>query len=283
MKFVPMKTLLDHALAEGYAVPSFCVWNAETMDAVLQTCDRLRAPVILMSSSYEFEVLRPSLMADVAREVAKSYNIPVALHVDHGNSVDLIEEAIDAGYTSVMLDYSSKPFEENVSALQKVIKLAHPKGITVEGEIGHVGKADAFTVEGDGDSTLTTPQDAIDYVSATGVDALAISIGNAHGQYTHLPKLDFERLAEIHAAVKIPLVLHGGSGTPDADLKRVISLGMAKINIATDIVMALRQSLQKQWQDSPNKWISLTVAQATSAMIPAIEKWVKLTGASGRN
>jgi fructose/tagatose bisphosphate aldolase len=150
-----------------------------------------------MNGPGEFGVLAPALMGDVARAVARRFRTPAALHLDHGDSLDLVKDCLEAGYTSVMLDYSSRPFAENAAALRAVVALARPRGATVEGELGHVGKADAATVEGQGDSTLTEPEKAAAYVAQTGVDALAVSIGNAHGQYTRLPVFDFARLERI--------------------------------------------------------------------------------------
>ena len=282
MKFVPSIELIRKAAAGGYAVPSFCAWNAETMVAVLRVAEELRAPVIVMNGPGEFPVLGPAFMGAVAHAVACHFSIPAALHLDHGDSPEIVQASIEAGYTSVMLDYSSRPFAENAAALRDVVKLAHPRGITVEGELGHVGKADTMTVEGRGDSTLTEPGEAAAYVEQTGVDALAVSIGNAHGQYTKLPVFDFERLREIRAAVGVPLVLHGGSGTPEADLRRALALGMAKVNVATELTLALREGLTTELGASQKRWLPLSLADATRRLAPVVEKWIRLTGAAGR-
>lgn len=282
MTFIPMKTLLVDALAGGYAVPSFCAWNAESLLAILDTADAMRAPVIVMNGPAEHTLLSPERFAAMAVALATDYTVPVALHLDHGDTIELVEQTMRAGYTSVMLDYSALSFAENVAALRRVVELARPYGVTVEGEIGHVGKADTVTAEGGGDSTLTTPEEALAYVEATGVDALAVSIGNAHGQYTRLPKLDFSRLADIRAAVSIPLVLHGGSGTPEADLQRAIALGMAKINVATDLITAWRETQRNEWDAGKNLWAPLAMAEARQALLPVVEKWLRLTGAAGR-
>ena len=218
----------------------------------------------------------------VAIALVSRFTIPVALHLDHGDSHELVRQAVDAGYTSVMLDFSARPLRENTEALTRVVAIARSRGISVEGEIGHVGKADAVTVESAGDSTLTVPEEAAIFAAETGVDALAVSIGNAHGKYTRLPKLDFERLAAIHARVRIPLVLHGGSGTPDADLRRAIELGIAKVNVATELVAAWRDTLRAQWNAGQNMWAPLAMAQARRALIPVVEKWLRLTGAAVR-
>ncbi|MDD4870198.1 MAG: class II fructose-bisphosphate aldolase [Kiritimatiellae bacterium] len=283
MKFLPMIELLNDARAGGYAVPSFCVWNAEAMNAVLRVASDLRAPVILMNGPCEFSVLEPELMSAVAHTVAGRYNVSSALHLDHGDSPELVKTCIDVGYTSVMLDYSNRPFAENAAALRKVVEMARPHGITVEGEIGHVGKADTMTMEGEGDSSLTQLDEAMEYMEQTGVDALAVSIGNAHGQYTRLPKLDFTRLEQIHSSINIPLVLHGGSGTPETDLKTAISLGIAKINVATELVTAMMKTLLSQQNSGKKIWPPITLGKANNAIEAVVDKWFHVTGAVGRD
>jgi ketose-bisphosphate aldolase len=282
MEFIPMSVLQQEALAGGYGVPAFCVWNAECMDAVLRTAQALKAPVILMNGPGEFGLLPPAQMGAVAHALAKRYNVRAALHLDHGSTPEMVDACLEAGYTSVMLDYSLRPYQENVEALQKVVAKAHPRGVTVEGELGTLGQVGDVTVEGGKTTTLTDPNVAAQFVAATGIDTLAISIGNAHGIYTTLPQLDFERLAKIHATVSVPLVLHGGSGTPPADLKRAISLGIAKINVATELISAQRNSLLAQWREKKNMWMPIAQAAAVEAMIPVVERWLHLTGAAGR-
>lgn len=282
MKFVPMKDLMSRAESEGYAVPSFCVWGAETMAVVLSVAQDMRAPVILMNGPMEFLVLSPADMAATANAMARRFNVPAAFHLDHGDSMAQVDAAIEGGYTSVMLDFSAKPYDENAAALREVVRRARPRGVTVEGEIGHVGKVDNVTAEGQGDSTLTVPAEAAAYAAETGVDALAVSIGNAHGQYTKLPRFDFERLAAIRAAVPVPLVLHGGSGTPDEDIRRAISLGIAKVNVATDLVRTIRESLLAQWGAGRNLWLPAATAEATHLIAPVVARWIERVGAARR-
>jgi fructose-bisphosphate aldolase, class II len=282
MPFVPMSELLADAYAGGYAVPSFCTWNAEVVQAVLRAAEALRAPVILMAGPAEFPLLAPAALGAVAHALLGSFNVRAALHLDHGDSLEQVGSCLAAGFTSVMLDYSTRPRDENVAALRRVAELARPLGVTVEGEIGVVGKATDTAVEGAEHTALTDPAEAADYVGATGVDALAVAIGNAHGQYTHLPRLDFGRLAALRDAVAVPLVLHGGSGTPDADLRRAISLGIAKVNVATDLVTAVRESLQGQWQSGSKLWLPQAQAVAMQALAAVVEKWVQRTGAAGK-
>ena len=239
------------------------------------------APVIIMSGPCELSLLTPSDM--VALAGAAEFDVPVALHLDHGDSPELARLCLDAGFSSVMLDYSLRPYDENAAALRDVVQKARPCGVSVEGELGHVGKADAATVEGGAASSLTDPDEAVSYVRETGIDALAVSIGNAHGKYTKLPQFDFERLARIAEALpETPLVLHGGSGTPEVDLRRAISLGIAKVNVATELITAYRESLMSQWSNGRNLWVPLAIAEAAARMTPVVEKWIRLTGAEGR-
>ncbi len=281
MKFSPMADLLRKARKEGYAVPSFCVWNAESIAAVRRTANRLKAPVIIMSGPFELKFFTPAEMARMAE--AEKFERPVALHLDHGDTPEIARACIDGGFSSVMLDYSLEPFDENAGALREIAKFAHKRGVTVEGELGHVGKASSDTVEGGAYSTLTDPDEAVRYVEETEVDALAISIGNAHGTYTKLPRFDFGLLEKISKALPdMPLVLHGGSGTPDADLKRAVSLGIAKVNVATELVKTFRKSLTSQWAEDENLWIPLTFAKAAESLVPVVEKWIVLTGAAGK-
>jgi len=283
VNFIPLSILLQRAASEGYAVPSFCVWNAETMEVVLRTAEVLKAPVILMNGPGEFGLLEPAQMGAVAHTIARKFNVRAALHLDHGNSVEMVDACLNAGYTSVMLDYSLRSFQENAEAMRRVATMAHARGITVEGELGTIGQVDQATVEGGKQSTLTDPKAAAQFVEATGIDTLAVSIGNAHGVYTTLPRLDFERLARIHAAVSLPLVLHGGSGTPAADLQRAISLGIAKVNVASELNNAMRKSLLDQWGAGKNLWAPIAQAAAIEAMTNVLEKWLHLTGAAGRS
>jgi len=282
MKFLPMHELLQPAWKGQYAVPAFCAWNAEVMETALQVATDLRAPVILMNGPGEFPLNAPDTMARVARAIAQRYDVPAALHLDHGDSPALVQICIEAGYTSVMLDYSTRPFDENVDALKAVVAKARPKGVTVEGEIGSVGKVDDSTTEGGEHSTLTDPADAARYAEITGVDALAVSIGNAHGIYTKPPVFDFERLRRIRKAVGVPLVLHGGSGTQPDYIRQAVSLGMAKINVASELCKAFRDAYAEQHADGRSGWLPTVLGATKPAMAKVMERWFYLSGAAGK-
>ncbi len=282
MRFVPMLPLLSAARAGGYAVPAFCVWNVETARTVLTVAAEREAPVILMGGPSELELLEPAVMAAALRAAAIGFDLPAALLLDHGESLEQVRACLDAGYTSVMLDWSARPFAENAAALRQVAEWARPLGVTVEGEIGVVGRVDDVTAEGGPHNRLTEPAEAAEFVARSGVDVLAVAIGNAHGDYARLPRLDFERLAAIRGAVDRPLVLHGGTGTPTEDLRRAIELGIAKVNVATECVNALRHSLVEQWHDSRNRWIPLALAEARAAHAAVVGNWLDRCGATGR-
>lgn len=282
MNFLPSIELIRDAELRGYAVPSFCAWNAEAMKTILDVAEELRAPVIVMNGWAEFPIIRPKIISSYAWALIKHYTIPAALHLDHGQSIEEVVECIEANYTSVMLDFSTRPFKDNVSALRAVVEIAHPRGVTVEGELGAVGRAEGKTAEGTIQSSLTEPEEAREYVEETGVDILAVSIGNAHGIYRELPRLDFDRLKKIHDVSGIPLVLHGGSGTPQVDLKRAISLGIAKVNVASELVHTVRNSLMEQWQAGKNLWISLACEPAYRLMADVVRNWFYMTDSAGK-
>ncbi len=282
MSFVPMGDLVSRAAREGWAVPAFCTWNAESIDAVLSVAERMRAPVIVMQGPGEFPLLPPMAMAEVARAIERLHHATAALHLDHGDSLEMVRQCVEARYTSVMLDFSTRPYDENARALHEVVGMAHPKGITVEGEIGRIGKADAMSAEGGAGSAFTDPAEAASYVAETGVDLLAVSVGNKHGFYRGEPHLEFDLLARLHAAVPVPLVMHGGTGIPEADIRRSIGLGIAKVNVASELVHGVRASLGEQWAQGRNLWTPQAIAAAREVMEPVIAKWIRATGAEGR-
>ena len=282
MEFVPALTLVKKAVAKGYAVPSFCAWDAESIAVVLRGAAKARAPVMLMMGPSEFGVLRPMEMARIAKALAADYDIPVALHLDHAEDLELVNECLEARYTSVMLDYSTRPFAENAAALRQTVEWAHPRGVTVEGEIGHVGKVDGATLEGGAQSALTDPASAKALVQETGLDMLAVSIGNAHGLYTKLPQFDFKLLEQLARDTGVPLVLHGGSGTPRADLRRAIALGIGKVNVASELVHGYRKTLMAQWQAGQNLWTPCALPSACACVAEVVERWFEMTGAAGQ-
>ena len=244
---VNLKDVLIPAQKGGYAVGLFNTTDTDMLEGVLAAAEELRAPVIIGTA----EVLLPfgelKLIAPSVRAAAERATVPVVLHYDHGLTVERCIEALDLGFTSIMFDGSAGDADANIELTRKVVEMCHARGVTVEGEIGHVGNAD---VEGDQDNNYTTPEEAKAFIEATGVDALAVAIGTAHGAYKHKPCLDLNRLAEIRNTVDTPLVLHGGSGLTDDDFRNTIKNGIAKVNIFTDLCLAGERACKRGLEEN---------------------------------
>lgn len=233
---VNLNEVLKKAQKGKYAVGLFNTTDTDMLQAVIEAAEESNSPVILGTAEVllpygELKLIAPSVIA-----AAKRAKVPVVVHYDHGLTFDRCIEALKLGFSSVMFDGSAKPYEQNIAETREMVKIAHAFGATVEGEIGHVGEAakeDNLLTD-----MYTTPEEAKAYLEATGVDALAVAIGSAHGVYKKKPMLNIERLKEISGAVKVPLVLHGGSGLSDDDFKNTIRNGIAKVNIFTDLCLA---------------------------------------------
>ncbi|HCO68489.1 MAG TPA: ketose-bisphosphate aldolase [Dysgonomonas sp.] len=225
--------------AEKKALLATNFYNFETLTAILTASSQLNVPVILQltSSSIEYMGMRAALQ--MARQGLKDYGVEGWIHLDHGHSPELVHRCLDMGFDSVMIDASDKPFGENVEITSKVVELAKPYGANVEAELGYVAK---LGQEQQGE--FTTVDEAVSFVNQTGVDALAIAIGSAHGFYKSAPKLDIQRLADIHKATDVVLVLHGSSGIPDDILSEAIDNGISKINLATEIKDTFMRNLK---------------------------------------
>jgi len=252
MSLVTSKEMLLHAQKGGYAVGAFNVENMEMVKAVLQAAEELNAPVMLQTtpSTIKYGTLE-TYAAIVAAEAAK-YHIPAALHLDHGNSYDLATQAMQAGYTSVMIDGSGLPFDENAALSAEVVKTAAGFQIPVEAELGKIGgKEDDLEAEQDSN---TAPEEAREFVARTNVDSLAIAIGTAHGFYTGTPVLDKARVSEIREVVSIPLVLHGASGLSDEDVRECVSRGICKVNFATELRVAYTDAVKQVLREAPDTY-----------------------------
>ncbi len=228
--------MLKNAQQGGYAVGAFNIENMEMAQAVLEAAVQMRAPVIVQVTPGTVKYGSLPLFAATVTALAQHVDVPVAIHLDHGNSYDLACQAMQAGFTSVMIDGSLCPYEENIRLTASVAAVAGAKGIPVEAELGTVGgKEDGHGGGGDG---LTDPDLVADFVQRTGANSLAVAIGTAHGIYQGVPRLDIERLRTIRGRVQVPLVLHGASGIPDADVKACIAHGICKVNFATELRIA---------------------------------------------
>ena len=233
---VTLNEVLKPAQREHYAVGLFNTTDSDMLEAAIAAAEELRAPIIIGTAEVllpygELKLIAPGLIA-----AAKRAKVPVVIHYDHGLTFERTMEALKLGFSSVMFDASAKPHDENLAETAEVVRIAHAFGASVEGEIGHVGSAAAC--DNDKTDMYTTPEEADEFIRATGVDALAVAIGSAHGVYKTKPKLNVQRLSEIRAKVDAPLVLHGGSGLSDDDFRNTIREGIAKVNVFTDLCLA---------------------------------------------
>lgn len=280
-EFTTLHEMLKQARAEKYAVGGFNFCNAETAQVVFQEAMKLRSPAMLIASWVEVKLCGMEQTVEIVKCVARSVDVPVCLHLDHTEDVETVFRAVDAGFSSVMIDGSHFPFEKNVEMTQAVVEYAHNKGVSVEGELGAIGENKDAQHEGVGPQSLTDPRKAAEFVDRTGVDALAISIGNAHGLYAKRPELDFELLETIRNQVEIPLVLHGGSGTPIEQLHKAIDLGICKVNVASEIGKAFTDSFVQTMTAGGTWWI-VALQQAKEAIAPVVHRWIKNLGSDGR-
>jgi fructose-bisphosphate aldolase class II len=238
MSLVPMSEILMRARRDGYAVGAFEVWNLESVQAVIGAAEGLAQPVILQVGPYEADYAGLEDIAHVAIFHARRAQVPVALHLDHGDTFERVMQCLNHGFTSVMLDVSHLPYTENVAATKEVVRAAHACDVTVEGEMDRIGGGEAGADEADDEAQLTNPERAFEFVRETGIDAFAVAIGTVHGFYRGRPNIRLGLLEKVAARVSVPLVLHGGSGTPEADIRQAVSLGIAKVNICTEFVAA---------------------------------------------
>ena len=236
--------VLADARANRYAVPGFDCVEDVMVRAVLETAEANRAPVFAMCLPPDLEGNGWAYLPGLIKAAADHHTIPVVLHLDHAEELELIRKAVALGFTSVMIDGSRLPFEENVRLTKGAVDLAHPRGVSVEGELGHVGGMDLEATKRR-ENVLTEPDEVARFVDQTGVDSLAVSIGTSHGVYQSLPTLNIERLKELHEASPVPLVLHGGSGTPDDQIRSAVRHGICKLNIYADCRLAMGRGLRR--------------------------------------
>ena len=249
---VTMAEILKRAKQGGYGVTAPNVQSEDTVRAVIRVAENMNAPMIVDVNTF----VHPDIpwLIHMTRELASVSRVPIAINLDHGRSYEDIMIGLRSGFTSIMVDRSSMPYEDNVRETKEVVKMCHTLGISVEAELGHVGQGMNYEVDGVRD--LTEPEDAARFIRETGVDCLAVAIGTAHGRYKGKPHIDFERLEKIvEACGDTPLVLHGGSGTGDENLAKAVRNGIQKVNLATELVVAGKEALEEFFKD-PNfdKW-----------------------------
>lgn len=283
MSIATLKEILAPAKASGYAVGAFNVHSLEVIPSVVAVAVQERSPIILQFTEGTMKFCGYDNIRVLAGELARTAPVPVALHFDHGASYELAAMAIQAGFSSVMIDASKQPFADNVAATRKVVELAHACGVSVEAELGRVaGKEENITAT-DAEATYTDVDEAVRFVAQTGVDALAVAVGTVHGFYKWEPKLAHDLLAKLQAAVPVPLVLHGGSGVPDGEIRNSIARGIHKINVATEAkdawARALRASLAAQPDEYDPRPILTPVRHAVQEVV---RQKIRLFGSAGK-
>ena len=251
MALVTSKELLLDAQKNHYAIGAFNVENMEMVQAVIAAAEELSSPVIIQTTPGTLKYADPELYYANVAAAAKAARVPVVMHLDHGSSFNLAMRCFRAGYTSVMIDGSHDPFEQNIAVTKSVVDACHAAGVPVEAELGKVGGKEDDLDGGEGNG-YTVPAEAAEFVEKTGVDSLAVAIGTAHGVYKGIPKLDLERISQIRQVVSVPLVLHGTSGVPDDTVRECIQRGMCKVNYATDLRIAFSNGVKEYLAANPD-------------------------------
>lgn len=246
-----MKDLLEVAKKEKFAVPAFNISSFDILKSIMEVAEETNSPVILEIHPLEIDYVGDNFVA-VVREYALRSKVPVVIHLDHGANIENVIRAIKNGYTSVMIDASHSSLEDNIEITKKVVEMAHSVNVSVEAEIGTIGD-NGSSEGGSSEIIYTDPEQAVHFVQETGIDTLAVAIGTAHGLYPkHVtPKLNIELLKELNEKIKIPFVLHGGSGNPDSEVSESVKYGVAKVNISSDVKSAFFNELSKQLNENP--------------------------------
>lgn len=272
---VDLKTILAMAEDGGFAIPAFNVYNMETLLGVIEAAKEASAPIIVQMYSRLFDNRDARYVSPMIYQAAKEMDTPICFHLDHGSCLETVTRALRVGVTGAMIDASTLPLEENIAVTKEAVRLCNAVGVPVEGELGHIGGASDEHM-----SAYTDVDEAIRYVNETGVACLAILVGTAHGHYKQAPVLDIQRIKDIHEKAGIPVVLHGGSGVPDEQIRMSIEAGVRKINFATDICCAFLDGIfEKGNQVGP---LDRYMVDPTDCVTKyALEK-IRLLGAEGR-
>lgn len=283
MALVNMRDMLYHAYEHGYAVGAFDLVSLEFLEGVMEAAERCRASVILSlaeshSAHFDFELFMPAVEA-----AARRATVPVAIHLDHGSTLESAVRAIKLGCNAVMVDASQKRFFDNINCTRRVVEMAHACGVPVEGELGYVPGVEGEDAEHhSGEMAYTTVAEAKGYVDRTGIDFLAVSIGTVHGRMKGKPKLDYHRLKQINAALGIPLVIHGGTGLNDDQFRRLIANGVAKINYFTALADAAGARIRDNFKESTTPGYTPLMKEVSTAISAEAERCMRLWGSAGR-
>jgi fructose-bisphosphate aldolase, class II len=283
MPLVNMRDMLNHAYRNTYAVGGFDLVSLEFLEAILEAGERCRSPLILSLAESHFEYYDFELAMAATERAARRASIPVAIHLDHGASLDSAVRAINLGCNGVMVDASNRPFDENVALTRTVAGMAHGCGVPVEGELGYVAGVEGEDAEKHpGEVVYTAPEEAREFVDRTGVDCLAVSVGTVHGRLRGEPQLDFDRLARINEVLGLPLVIHGGTGLGDEQFRRLIANGVAKINYYTALADAAGARIRANVQGDAGSGYTGLLKGVRSAIAEEVERCMRLWGSAGQ-
>ena len=278
MAFVTTGEMLKKAQEGGYAIGAFNAENLEMVQAIIAAAEAENAPVMIQTTPGTLKYAGPKCFAGIVSRMARDAKVPVALHLDHGNSYELAEECAREGYTSLMIDGSKLPYVENIAVTRRVVAMAC--GLPVEAELGTVGgKEDGMEAK----PQYTDPDEAADFVNRTGISSFAVAIGTAHGVYKGEPKLDLDRLSAVREKVSIPLVLHGTSGVPEDQVRECIRRGICKVNYATDLRIAFTAGVKKAIGEQPEAFDPKKyLAEGRKAVQSRVQELIRLLGSSGK-
>jgi fructose-bisphosphate aldolase class II len=281
--FTPNAQLLQKAKKEGYAVGAFNLNNMEIAQAIIETAEEERSPVILQASQGAIQYAGIDYIAAIARVAAEKATVPVSLHLDHGTSFEQNVECIRAGFSSIMFDGSKLPLPENIAITKKISEMAHIVGVSVEGELGQIGKIGDNITKEQLEKMKADPKEAEEFVKKTGVDALAIAVGNIHGMRSQEAEIDISRIQKTQKLTNVPLVLHGASGIPNESVKQAIKAGICKINIDTEIRKAFVRGITIVLKEDPNGIDPRKIlGKAKTEMKEAVRGKIRLFGSNGK-
>jgi fructose-bisphosphate aldolase, class II len=283
MPFISGKAMLQHAYANNYGVGAFSAHNAETVQAILWAAEEEQAPIMIQVGQKAIGYMGIEAMKAIIDVLSKDITIPIAIHLDHSRNFEQSVKAMQLGFQSVMFDGSSLSFNENVRITKKISELARALGIGSEGEIGKIGGTEDDISVDEKDALVTSVEEAQAFAEQSDIDYIAVSIGTAHGIYKTTPQLNFERLAEINEVVRRPIVLHGGSSVPDEQIRKAIELGVAKINVDTDLRQAFTIGVQNAFSRDVTEWnLAVTLGQGRAEMKEKVKEKICVFGSSGK-
>ena len=276
--------MLQFASENGFAIPSFNVHNLETIQAVCEGAVAESSPIMIQTTPGTIRYAGLPYIAAIVQKASEINDIPIALHLDHCPTYEMVVQCVAGGYTSIMIDGAELPFEENVALVKKTVEMAHAAGVAAEGELGRLGGVEEDLETSGEEATLTVPEEAEEFVEKTGVDSLAVAIGTAHGLYKGVPKLDFQRLSDIRRRVDLPLVLHGASGLADGQVIEAVRRGIGKINIATELKIPFANTIRKRLNKNPNDTDPRNyLAAARNAVVEVVRHKIRICQSNGRS